>query len=216
MGQNAAASDQHYRNVASGGLHAIDTLFEHRAHALNCRGDDLRVERLHSRRITDVGHTRGHGDVGCRQCPSAEHEPLLQKAEAHGFGSDAHVCALDAHDTATAETHRKHVRHSEVRAHAADVDGDGALARKAIDEHTHVGGGAADVDDHAAVDSAQETAAANTVRRAGGKRQHGKLAGALGRHQRAVVLAHIERAGDTERHERSRERVHDLHRHAGE
>ena len=55
---------------------------------------------------------------------------------------------------AAADPDREHVGHAEVRAHAADLDRDRRLARKAVLEHADVGGRAADVD-HRAVGRAR-------------------------------------------------------------
>ena len=68
--------------------------------------------------------------------------------------TDRRLVAADV--GAAAEAEREDVRHAEVRPHAADVDRDRRLARKAVLQHADVGGRAADVDHRAVVEAREE------------------------------------------------------------
>ena len=119
-------------------------------------------------------------------------------------------------DRAATERHGDNVRHAEVRLHAAELDAEGRLARKAAADCADIGTRATDVDHERVGEARQDTSAANRVGSTATDRQHGQLARLLDRHQRAVVLREKGRGRKTTARERLLETVDHTTRHATE
>ena len=175
MRQDAAAAHEHDRHVARRRFHAIDGVFEHRrACAASAAVTSAAIETADALRH-------------CRSCalPAATAmsvavsvEPpntsaSLVQPEAHGVGPDGDRTRPSARTRLppprpidSTSGMRKFVRTPPT---STAIE----LSRgKPSSQHADVGRRAADVDDDAVVEAAEESAAANAVRRAGREREH--------------------------------------------
>lgn len=169
--------------------------------------------------VPGVQKACGDGDVGGGEGGAAKDQGLLGKQPPDGSRSDGDAdagvgdagvgggcgvgvggAAADLSDEgAAADADRDQVRHPEVGAQPGQLGGVGRLAGIAAAQRAHVGRRAADVHDERVLDAGEEAGTSDAVGRAGGEGPHREARGELRRHERPVVLAEEEGAGDAER-----------------
>ena len=206
------AADQDHRHRLAVRLHLVDRVLDALVNRVEHRLDHLLVEVRDLPRVADHGLSRAHGDVGRRELAAAEHERAFAELVADRIGTEPRLVAVEAHERAAAERDRQHVGHPEVRAHAAGQVRGRGLAREAAHEEAEVAGRAADVDHDRVLHAGQERGTADAVGRSRRARDDREPRRIVGRDQRAVVLAQVNRRRDAELRECLAQRAHDVAR----
>jgi hypothetical protein len=204
--QDGATADEDDRQRGRARLHTvhshIDGLLDH-------------VERTTDQVLVQTRDSPwfAHIDVACRDCDvcgrqrvTTEDQAARDQLIADGVRADAHG-PVRAHETATTESKRVHVRHAEVGPHSANDNGKGGFTWEAVRQHADVRRRSANVDHHRFLYTGQKRRTAHAIRRTRGERQHRVLLGKVGAHQRAIVLADVERRVDMQTFERGAEGI---------
>src|SRR5918994_1509706 len=119
--EDAATADHDHRDGLSARLHPVDSGIGHLLDAVHRRSHQIWVELFDPVSIADVSDTGRDRDIGGGQHVTTEDERFFGDAVADALWTNLQW--ILSHERSAAEPERVDVRHAEVRAYAADVDG---------------------------------------------------------------------------------------------
>ena len=219
--QDAATANNDDRHRRRARLHAIDRNRDHLHDAFLNGGDERRIKLTYGARVANIFRAASDNHISRGQDIAAEDQRLFRQfitdaartnfniprfASPHCNGGIEGGCRL--HQTAAAQADGIGIGHAEVGADAADIHRQRRHPREALLQDADVCRRAADINHDGIAQATKESRAAHTVGRSRSEGEHRIFFGEVGVHQRAVVLADVERRRDLQFIQRRFEAIH--------